>query len=71
MTIITKHGELIYSPLEWQSKGLQQTRSGYGRTLTTRWKIYFNGREYRLYCTQYSNAGSVWFKTNGETIYVH
>lgn len=62
--------ELIQAPTDWQRQGLQETASGYGRRLNTGLKIHFNGKAYRLYCTCFSNAGSVWFKTKGRTIYV-
>jgi hypothetical protein len=53
--------EVIDKPLEWQKLGLQQTASGYGRKLTSRRCIRLsNGRTYRIYITQISNAGSAW-----------
>ncbi len=63
--------ELIDNPTQWQKMGLQQTASGFGARLNTGRSIQFEGRAYRLYCTQYSNAGSVWFKSKGRTIYVN
>lgn len=63
--------DLLDDPLDWQKRGLQQTASGYGRKLVMREKISFNGKFYRLYCTCFSNSGSVWFKAKGKTIYVH
>ncbi len=68
--IITIDGELIDAPLPWQKRGLQQTATGYGAKLTSRRKIQFHGKLYRLYVTCYGNAGSAWFKTQGRTIYV-
>ena len=62
--------DLIDAPLWWHEQGLQQTASGYGRKLTNRYKISFNGKEYRLYTTIFSNAGTTWFKVKGRTIYV-
>lgn len=62
--------ELLHAPLVWQERGLQQTASGYGRKLTTEWKISYNGKLYRLYCTCFSNAGSVWFMSKGKKIFV-
>lgn len=63
--------ELIYAPLDWQKRGLSETTSGYGSRLTHPYKINFNGREYRLYVTQYGNSGSVWFKAGGRKIFVN
>jgi hypothetical protein len=62
--------DLVYAPLDWQKQGLQQTASGYGRKLTNPYKINFEGKEYRLYTTCYSNAGSTWFRVRGRQIFV-
>lgn len=70
-TLYADRTELIDAPLDWQRAGLQQTVSGYGRKLTMRSKIHFNGKAYRLYCTCFSNSGRVWFKAKGRTIYVN
>ena len=64
------HAELIHDPLDWQKRGLQQTASGYGSKLTSPYKIRFEGKDYRLYTTIYSNSGSTWFRVKGRTIYV-
>jgi hypothetical protein len=63
--------DLIDAPLDWQKAGLQQTASGYGSRLTSPRKIHFNGKLYRLYVTQYGNAGSVWFVAGGRKIFVN
>ena len=68
--IYTSTDDLIYEPLWWQKKGLQQTASGYGAKLTNSYKILFEGRKYRIYTTIYSNSGSSWFKCKGKKIYV-
>lgn len=62
--------DLIYAPLEWQKAGLQQTASGYGKKLTSAYKISFNGRLYRLYTICFSNAGSTYFTAKGKQIFV-
>jgi hypothetical protein len=69
--LFVESSELVDAPLPWQLQGLSQTASGYGMRLTTSRKIQFNGRLYRLYCTQYSNAGSVWFVTKGRKVFVN
>ena len=74
-TLITRSApmdreQLTVAPLAWQSQGLQQTASGYGRRLTTQYKAPFNGRLYRVYCTQFSNAGSFWFEAQGVRYYI-
>jgi len=48
---------------------LQETASGYGAKLTTRRKIRYSGRLYRVYCTIYGNAGSCWICCKGEKIF--
>lgn len=74
----TEHSkELVDAPLWWQEKGLQQTASGYGYKLTTNWKISFQAQGeaksklYRVYCTQFSNAGSCWFTVRGTKIFIN
>lgn len=62
--------ELKDSPLWWHVKGLSQTASGYGAKLTSRYKISYEGKEYRLYTTCFSNAGSTWFTVKGRKIFV-
>lgn len=63
--------ELIDSPLWWHRQGLSQTSSGYGRKLTSRYKISFEGKNYRLYTTCFSNAGSTWFIAKGNKYFVN
>jgi len=62
--------DLLHDPLDWQKRGLQQTASGYGAKLTSSYKINFEGKFYRLYVTQYGNAGSTWFRVRGRKIFV-
>lgn len=68
--IYADRDDLVDAPLWWHTKGLQQTASGYGRKLTTRYKISFEGRLYRVYCTCFSNSGTLWFKTGGREIVI-
>ena len=35
---------IIDSPLWWHERGLMQTATGYGRKLTTRYKVEFEGK---------------------------
>ena len=69
-TLYADRSDLVECPLWWHKQGLQQTAIGYGRKLTMSSKIHYEGRLYRLYCTCYSNAGSVWFTCKGRRIYV-
>jgi hypothetical protein len=61
--IFCDKSELIDCPLEWQKRGLTQTATGYGRKLTTSYKILFNDRKYRIYATCYGNAASTYILT--------
>lgn len=62
--------DMIDAPLWWHERGLQQTASGYGRKLTTRYKLRFEGKDYRVYVTQFSNVGSGWILVRGRKIFV-
>ena len=69
-TIVTTRDKLIYAPLDWQKRGLQQTASGYGGKLNSGYNIIFNGRVYRIYITVYGNSGTAWFKAGSRRIVV-
>lgn len=62
---------MVDSPLWWHKAGLQQTATGYGRKLTTRYKVQFEGKLYRVYATCYSNVASHWFTVKGEKIFIN
>jgi len=57
--------EKVYSPLWYHLAGRSQTATGYGSKLTTPWKVWFNGRYYRVYRTQWSNLGTHWIESRG------
>lgn len=61
---------LINVPLWWHKKGLRQTTTGFGRKLTTEYKIKYNNKLYRVYCTCFSNCGSLWFTVKGERMHI-
>lgn len=61
-----ENGKFVDSPLWWHKQGLQQTASGYGGKLTTRYKTEYNGRLYRVYVMCYSNVGTAYIIVNGE-----
>jgi len=63
--------ELYDNPLPWQKQGLSQTQSGYGKKLTARSMIHFEGKLRRLYVTCFSNTGSTWFMYKGKHIFVN
>ena len=64
------NGVLEYHPLRWHLKGLQQTASGYGSKLTTRYKTRYNDRLYRVYCICFSNSGTCYIISKGERLYI-
>lgn len=66
-----KDQDLLLNQLPWQKTGLQQTASGYGGKLTTSYKISYEGKLYRIYCTCYGNSGSCWFVSKGMKIWVN
>lgn len=53
------------SELPWQRDGLQQTASGYGRKLTTRYLVQWAGRWRRVYVAQFANAGTAYIGKPG------
>ena len=69
-TIYTTRENLILDELPWQKCGLIQTSSGYGRKLTSRYKIMLEGKKFRVYVTQIANAGSYWIITGGVKIFI-
>jgi hypothetical protein len=64
MAIVAHHSlsdlESKISPLWWQEKGLQYTRSGYGRKIPTVHMVKLPGSNKwrRVYCCIYSNIGT-------------
>ena len=63
-------GVLIDAPLYWHKLGLQETASGYGKKLTTRYKIAHKDRTYRVYACVFGNAGSSFIIVRGEKIFL-
>lgn len=63
--------ELLYSPTDWQKRGLQETATGYGSKLTTVHKISLDGKLYRVYCCCYSNAGTCYITRKGQRIIIN
>ena len=58
--------------LPWQRMGLQQTRDGYGKKLTTTWMIRRHGetRWRRVYAVCFSNAASHYVLIKGEPYFL-
>ena len=46
------------APTAWQLLGLQETATGYGKRLTTRYMVQHRGKWRRVYCCIYSNIGT-------------
>lgn len=70
MKIRVTRSELINRPLDWQRRGLQETRTGYGPRLKTRYMLRYAGRLRRIYCTCYSNSGTLFIIVRGERMIV-
>lgn len=71
MKYLPKPYEIVDRPLWWHVAGLQQTASGYGRKLTSARCVRLpDGRERRIYITQFSNAGSAWIVLDKERVYL-
>jgi hypothetical protein len=62
--------EFHYMPLEWQVQGLQQTATGYGRKLTTPYKVRYAGKLRRVYAVCCSNVSSLYIMIGKETIFL-
>ena len=62
---------LIDAPLAWQARGLQETATGYGCKLTTRYKVEHNGKLRRVYASCYGNSSSLYIVTHGRRIYLN
>jgi len=63
--------DVIEVPLWYHKRGLYQTASGYGQKLVTHWKIRWNKKLYRVYCCIFSNSGTNYIISKGETITVN
>lgn len=53
------------SPLWFHERGLQETASGYGRKLTTRHMVKYEGKWRRVYVACFSNAGTAYIGKPG------
>ena len=62
--------DMEFRPPPWMARGLQETRTGYGKRLNSGYMIRYEGREYRVYVTIYSNNGTMWFRVKGQRIVV-
>ena len=60
----------VESPLWWHKEGLRQTATGYGSKLTTRYKVPYNGRLYRVYAICHSNVASHYIIVKGQQLFI-
>lgn len=58
-------------PLWWHERNLQQTATGSGKKITTRYKIRYQDRLYRIYACCFSNAASHYIIVKGRTLFLH
>ena len=70
MKIRVTRAELVERVLDWQRRGIQETRTGYGAKLRTRYILRYAGRTRRIYCTSYSNSGTLFISVRGERMIV-
>ena len=63
--------DLVESLLDWQKRGLQETASGYGKKLTTRYKVKYQSRMRRVYAICYSNLASYYIIVKKEKLYLN
>ena len=63
--------DLIVKELWWQERGLQQTASGFGSKLTTRYMFKHGNRLKRVYCVCFSNSGSFYIIEKGKKVYLN
>ena len=58
--------EFQYVPTAWQKLGLHETATGYGRRLTTGYKVQYAGKMRRVYAVCISNVSSLFVIVKGE-----
>jgi len=58
-------------PMPHHKAGLSWTASGYGKKIPTTKVIYLRGRRYRVYVTQYSNAGTAYIVYQGREVIIN
>ena len=58
------------SLLPWQKMGLQYSATGYGRKIPTSKMVLLLGVWRRVYCTIFSNSGTVWINFQGKEVIV-
>lgn len=61
----------ISAPMWYHKRGLMQTATGYGARLNTGYKVHYMGRDRRIYCRIYSNAGTCWIIVDKRQIIIN
>jgi hypothetical protein len=56
--------------LWWHKQGLQQTASGYGKKLTTKYIVNFCGKKHRVYAICFSNVACHYILCAGKPLYL-
>jgi hypothetical protein len=64
-------GEFIEAETWWQKRNLMYTSTGYGKKIPTDKMVRFEGRDRRVYCCIYSNAGTCYIVYKGEDIIIN
>ena len=57
-------------PLRYTEQPVFRSETGYGAKIPTRCMVYYLRRWRRVYCTRYSNNGSLWIAVGGVRVYV-
>ena len=67
------NGQAQVKMLDWQKQGLQETATGYGGKLTTRYVITdpVDKKTRRVYAICYSNCASHYIIKGGERLFLH
>lgn len=55
--------------LPWQKLGLQETATGYGSALTTRYMVKYRNRWRRVYCCQFANSGTLYLSNEDAIVF--
>ena len=66
----TEEVEVKTDPLRHHTLGLSYTASGYGAKLPTVFKVFYQGRWYRVYSVCFSNVSTEYIISKGEKLNV-
>ncbi len=57
-------------PLWFHKRGLMQTATGYGSKLSTPYMVRHNNRNKRVYCSCFSNCGTLYIMSMGKKLII-